>query len=52
MTLAALQHLVQAAHALAGDRTFLVLGSASLLFLDIPVELKPRVLANFKHTLD
>jgi hypothetical protein len=31
MTLAALQHLVQAAHALAGDRTFLVLGSASLL---------------------
>jgi hypothetical protein len=31
MTLAALQHLVQAAHALAGDRTFLVLGPASLL---------------------
>jgi len=31
MTLAALQHLAQAAHALAGDRTFLVLGSASLL---------------------
>lgn len=31
MTLAALQHLVQAAHALAGDRSFLVLGSASLL---------------------
>lgn len=31
MTLAALQHLVQAAHALAGDRTILVLGSASLL---------------------
>jgi hypothetical protein len=31
MTLAALQHLVRAAHALAGDRSFLVLGSASLL---------------------
>lgn len=31
MTLAALQHLVHAATALAGDRTFLVLGSASLL---------------------
>jgi hypothetical protein len=31
MTLAALQHLVQAAHALAGDRSFLVLSSVSLL---------------------
>lgn len=31
MTLAALQHLLRAASALAGDRQFLVLGSASLL---------------------
>lgn len=31
MTLAALQHLIGAASALAGDRRFLVLGSASLL---------------------
>jgi hypothetical protein len=31
MTLAALQHLVQAARSLAGDCSFLVLGSASLL---------------------
>lgn len=31
MTLAALQHLIRAASALAGDRRFLVLGSASLL---------------------
>lgn len=31
MTLAALQHLLRAASALAGDRHFLVLGSASLL---------------------
>lgn len=31
MTLAALQHLLRAATALAGDRHFLVLGSASLL---------------------
>jgi hypothetical protein len=31
MTLAALQHLIRSASALAGDRKFLVLGSASLL---------------------
>lgn len=31
MTLAALQHLLRSASALAGDRRFLVLGSASLL---------------------
>lgn len=31
MTLAALQHLIRAADALAEDRSFLVLGSASLL---------------------
>lgn len=31
MTLTALQHLIRAASALAGDRRFLVLGSASLL---------------------
>lgn len=31
MTIAALQHLLRAASALAGDRHFLVLGSASLL---------------------
>jgi len=31
MTLAALQHLIRSASALAGDRRFLVLGSASLL---------------------
>lgn len=31
MTLAALQHLIRSASTLAGDRTFLVLGSASLL---------------------
>lgn len=31
MTLASLQHLLRAAHALAEDRTFIVLGSASLL---------------------
>lgn len=31
MTLAALQHLIRAAAALAEDRRFLVLGSASLL---------------------
>lgn len=31
MTLAALQHLIRSASALAGDRQFLVLGSASLL---------------------
>lgn len=31
MTLAALQHILRAASALAGDRNFLVLGSASLL---------------------
>jgi hypothetical protein len=31
MTLAALQHLIRAAHAMADDREFIVLGSASLL---------------------
>jgi hypothetical protein len=31
MTLAALRHLIRSASALAGDRKFLVLGSASLL---------------------
>jgi len=31
MTLAALQHLIHAAHAMADDREFIVLGSASLL---------------------
>ena len=85
MTLAALQHLIRAAAALAGDRSFLVLGSASLLasfpslggassplastydadlcpqpfdeltgqILDeaLPVELRPRLLANYSQTL-